>query len=106
MEIPFSLISSDRALGTPGEPGQLASLLAVAEVCLAPGPGFGFPHHLITLELWIYKAMLFHIYHKCHRPASDYSTPTSFCSVTFYKIVYILVHSERVFEQIPAFYCS
>lgn len=86
VEIPFSLISGDRAQGTPGEPGQLASLLAVAAACLAPGPGFGLPHHLITLEPWIYRAMHFYVCHKCHSLASDYSTCTSHCSEMFYKI--------------------
>ena len=54
-EIPFSLISSDRARGTPGGPGQLASLRAAAGVCLAPGTGLGLPRHLITLEPWILR---------------------------------------------------
>lgn len=68
VEIPFSLISSDRTQGTPGEPGQLASLWAVAAVCLAPGPrcrlSLSSPHN--PSELWIYRAMHFYICHKCH----------------------------------------
>lgn len=85
VEIPFSLISSDRAQGTPGEPGQLASLLAVAAACLAPGPDFGLPHQLITLEPWIYRAVHFYVCRKCHGLASYYSTCTSYCSEMFYK---------------------
>lgn len=86
VEIPFSLISSDRAQGTPGEPGQLASLLAVAAACLAPGPEFGLPHHLITLEPWIYRAVHFYVCCKCHSLAWYYSTCTSYYSAMFYKI--------------------
>lgn len=70
VEIPFSLISGDRAQGTPGEPGQLAGLWAVAGACLAPGPGLTLSRHVITPERCIYIAVHFHVCHKCQRLAS------------------------------------
>lgn len=85
VEIPFSLISGGRAQGTPGEPGQLASLLAVAAACLAPGPGFALPYHLITLEPRIYRAVHFYVGRKCHSLASDHSTCTTHCRIMAYK---------------------
>lgn len=55
MEIPFYLNSSDRAWGTLGKPVGLASLWAVAGAFLAPGPWYGLPRYLITLQHEISK---------------------------------------------------
>lgn len=50
VEIPFSLISSDRAGGTPGGPVQLAGLWAESGSCPAPGRRFSLPRNLKSLE--------------------------------------------------------
>lgn len=81
VEIPFSLISSDRARGTPGKPVELARLWAAAGTSLAPGPRFSLSLHLITLEPEIFKPMhFFYICHRCHSWAwAKEMTPTSYC---------------------------
>lgn len=64
-----------------GSQASWQAFFGVAGVCLAPGPGFGLPHHLITLKPWIFRA----VHHKCQSPASNYSTRTSNCSEMFYE---------------------
>lgn len=78
-EIPFSLISSDRAPGTPREPGQLAGpffFRLVTAACLALGPEFApppFPPHNPGAPGFI-EPCTFMSAAKCHRLASDHST--------------------------------
>lgn len=68
-----------------GSQASWQAFFGVAGARLAPGPGFGLPHHLITLKPWIFRAVHFNVCHKCQSPASNYSTRTSNCSEMFYE---------------------